>query len=425
MLDAATTQAASPCLHAAARHGRLARPNAMKHPRLLLAVAIQFVASTALSAQERYSPLMAIIDRTGDLLVGLFERPLRPDFATVVPGSGVGAGLTLSPRCGTGWCVDANGVVTVRRYWDARGTLSYSTRTGRVATYAARRHMPKLDFFGLGSGSAEVDRTVFRLDDRLFGLQAEQRLSGWLSISARAEHLSPSVGSGRSSDLPSLDDVFDEADAPGLTRQPAFARYEGSLRVDIPAGRSQAFNQGGELRAAYALYDDQDLSQYSFRRLDIEVRQRFALFGALRRLTLHGQLSTTAARSGNVIPFYLMPTLGGFDVPQGPGDQTIGSDGTLATLRGFTNYRFRDKHLLLLQAEYRIPVWGPIDLSVFGDAGKVATNRDDLDLDGLRRDVGVGLSVMRGPDTALRFDVGFGGGEGARLFLTVGRIIAP
>jgi hypothetical protein len=397
----------------------------MPKPRLLLAVAIQLAASTALSAQERYTPVMAVIDRAGDFLVGLFERPLRPDFATVVPGSGIGAGLTLSPRCGTGWCLDANGVVTVRRYWDAQGTISYNTRTTRVAAYAATRDMPKLDFFGLGSVSAEADRTVFSLEDRLVGIQAEQRLSGWFAVSARAELLRPEVGSGRSSDLPSLEDVFDEADAPGLTRQPNFARYEASLRVDIPAGRSQAFNQGGELRAAVAHYADRDLDRYSFRRVDVEVRQRFALLGALRRLTLHGRLSTTAASSGNDVPFYLMPTLGGLDLPQGPGDQTIGSDGTTATLRGFTNYRFRDKHLLLLQAEYRIPVWGPIDLSLFGDAGKVASSRDDLDLDDLRRNMGVGLSIMRGPDTALRFDVGFGGGEGARLFLTVGRIIAP
>ncbi|HEY7566978.1 MAG TPA: hypothetical protein VH762_05375 [Gemmatimonadaceae bacterium] len=398
----------------------------MKKLRLLLAVAIQFTGLTAPSAQERYSPLMAAIDKTGDLLIGLFERPLRPDFATVAPGGGIGAGLTFSPRCITGWCVDANGVLTVRRYWDAQGTLSYSTRTSRVAAYAARRHMPTLDFFGLGSGSAEVDRTVFRLDDRLVGLQAEQRLTGWLAVSARAEQLRPTVGSGRSSDLPSLDDSFDEADAPGLTQQPKFARYEGSLRVDIPAGRSLAFNQGGELRAAYAFYEDQDLDRYSFRRFDFEVRQRFALLGVLRRLTLHGRLSTTTTGSGtNAIPFYLMPTLGGFDLSQRPGDETIGSDGTMATLRGFTNYRFRDRHLLLLQAEYRIPVWGPIDLSIFGDAGKVASRRADLDLDGLRRDLGAGLSIMRGPNTALRVDVAVGGGEGARMFLTVARIIAP
>jgi hypothetical protein len=140
---------------------------------------------------------------------------------------------------------------------------------------------------------------------------------------------------------------------------------------------------------------------------------------------LHGQLSTSTPRAGHVIPFYLMPTLGGFELLRSPGDETIGSDGTLATLRGFTNYRFRDRHLVLLQAEYRIPLWGPIDVSLFGDAGKVASRRDDLDLTDLRRNMGVGLSIMRGPQTAVRLDVGFGGGEGTRLFLTFGQIIAP
>ncbi len=399
----------------------------MKDLRLLLAVAIQLAAGTALPAQERYTPLMAVIDRTGEFLVGLFERPLRPDFATVVPGSGIGAGLTFSPQCAGTWCVDANGVVSVRGYWGTQGTLSYNSRTTRVAAYAGLRDMPKLDFFGLGNASAELDRTIFRREDRLLGLQAEQRLSGWLAVTARAEQLWPDVRSGRSSDLPSLEDVFDEADAPGLTLQPRFARYEASLRMDLPAGGIQAFNQGGEYRAAYAVYADQELDRNSFRRVDLELRQRFRLLGDLRRLTLHGRLSTSDARSGDVVPFYLMPTLGGFDVPEGPGGghQAIGSDGTMATLRGFTNYRFRDRHLLLLQAEYRMPVWGPIDLSIFGEAGKVASSRGDLDLADLRRGMGVGLSVMRGPNTALRLDVGFGGGEGARIFLTVGRIIAP
>lgn len=397
----------------------------MIKPHLLLAVAIQFTAITALSAQERYSPLMAAIDWTGDLLVRLFERPLRPDFATVAPGSGIGAGLTFSPRCIAGWCIDANGVGTVRRYSDAQGTLSYNTASSRVAAYASLRNMPKLDFFGLGSESAESDRTNFRLDDRLVGVQADRRLSSWLAVSVRGEHLWANVSSGRSSELPSIEDVFGDVTAPGLTRQPNFDRFGASLLVDVPAGNSIAFNQGGELRAAYEFSADQDFDRYSFHRVDIEMRQRFALLGPLRRLTLHGRVASTTARSGHDVPFYLMPTLGGFELSRGPGDGTLGSDGTLATLRGFTNYRFRDRHVLLLQAEYRIPVWGPIDFSVFGDAGKVAGRRGDLDLTDLQRNMGVGLSIMRGPQTALRLDVGFGGGEGTRLFLTLGQLIAP
>lgn len=396
----------------------------MTRTRLVVVVASQLAAYQPLSAQERYSRLESVIDKTGDFLISLFERPVRPDFATVAPGGGIGTGLTFSPRCVGPWCVDASAVATVRSYWGARGALTYSARTTSVTTYGDVREMPKLDFFGLGGDSDESNRTNFRLSARVVGVQVDQRITGWVTLTARAEQFWPDVGRGRSSDVPSIENLFDNADAPGLTRQPSFGQYEAEVRVDLPAGGSQAMNQGGEYRASYARYSDQDQDRYSFGRLDVEFRQRFAVLGALRRLTLHGLLTSTSTGSGDVVPFYLMPTLGGHDLVLGRGEP-IGSDGTRATLRGFTNYRFRDRHLLLLQAEYRVPIWGPIDLSFFGDAGNVTSTRGDLDLTDLRRDVGVSLSIMRGPNTAARLDVGFGGGEGARMLLTVGRVIAP
>jgi hypothetical protein len=97
-----------------------------------------------------------------------------------------------------------------------------------------------------------------------------------------------------------------------------------------------------------------------------------------------------------------------------------GPDGTEATLRGFRNLRFRDRDLLLMQAEYRLPVWGPVEATVFADAGKVAGQRSDLDLTDLRRDFGFSASMMQKWSTVARVDVGFGSGEGARVFFTFG-----
>jgi hypothetical protein len=284
--------------------------------------------------------------------------------------------------------------------------------------------MSKLDFFGLGNSSAEEDRTNFRLKDGLLGLFVEQRFSDWLVLTARAEALRPEIRRGRSSTLPSIETQFSDADAPGLTQQPNFTRYEAAVRLELPAGDFDAVNQGGDVRAAHSYYSDGGLDRYSFRRWDIEGRQRFTVLGPLRRLTLHGQLSTTMTSAGHDVPFYFMPTLGGLPLPEGPIEHAIGSDGTLATLRGFTNYRFRDRNVLLLQAEYRQPLWGPIDFSVFGDLGKVASARADLDLSDLRHDFGAGLSIMRGSSTATRLDIAFGG-EGTRVVFTIGRVIAP
>jgi hypothetical protein len=64
-------------------------------------------------------------------------------------------------------------------------------------------------------------------------------------------------------------------------------------------------------RAAYGLYDDQQFNQFNFTRIDLEARHKFAVFGPHRRLTLHGWVATTEPRSGNIVPFYMQPTLGG------------------------------------------------------------------------------------------------------------------
>ena len=67
---------------------------------------------------------------------------------------------------------------------------------------------------------------------------------------------------------------------------------------------------------------------------------------------------TTSADANNVIPFYMLPTLGG---------QTS----TRVSLRGFENYRFRAPDTMFVQAEYSLPVFDPFALLLFYDAGNV------------------------------------------------------
>jgi hypothetical protein len=94
----------------------------------------------------------------------------------------------------------------------------------------------------------------------------------------------------------------------------------------------------------------------------------------------------TFTPDGNEVPFFLQPTLGGKARLVSVHEDLIGSDGTRATLRGYRSLRFRDRNLLLLQAEYRIPIWGPFDTTVFIDAGKVAGRPADVNLADLRHD---------------------------------------
>jgi outer membrane translocation and assembly module TamA len=99
----------------------------------------------------------------------------------------------------------------------------------------------------------------------------------------------------------------------------------------------------------------------------------------------------------------------------------LGTDGTKATLRAFQNYRFRDRNLLLMQAEYRIPLHKNVDATVFYDAGQVAHGVSGLFRD-IKRGTGFSLSYMRKGATVGRLDVGYGGGEGVHLFWSFGAL---
>ncbi len=73
--------------------------------------------------------------------------------------------------------------------------------------------------------------------------------------------------------------------------------------------------------------------------------------------------------------------------------------------------------------EYRVAkLIGPIDLTIFADAGTVATLRGDLKPSKFATNGGFSLSLMTIDATALRVDVGMGGGEGVHVFFSVGPI---
>jgi outer membrane protein assembly factor BamA len=105
-------------------------------------------------------------------------------------------------------------------------------------------------------------------------------------------------------------------------------------------------------------------------------------------LSLRGRVQTTHLDDDQVIPFFMLPALGG------------GS-----SLRGFTSWRFRDRHSLLLQAEWRVLVNSFFDTAIFYDAGKVTDRQSDLDLDGLKSDYGIGFRLHGPAATPLRIEL--------------------
>ena len=366
--------------------------------------------------------LYARIERTIIRIHSVFGAPLHPVISGVAPGGGLGAGLGYDAPGRGPWAASAKAVYTLNRYWVTEAIAGYKDRRTEFEAFGRARDMTRLDYFGPGPNSNLFDRTDYRLRDPVVGGHGKFRVTPWLALGGRVEELWPNVGSGRAPRVRSIEQLFGETEAPGLTAQPRFGRYQGSVDVHLPGGAGDAFYQGTKSRLTYAMYDDQEVELFNFRRLDLEAQQVFAGFGAHHRLTLGGWASTSTTDAGQEVPFYLEPTLGGKSDIRSVHEDRLGSDGTDATLRGYRNLRFRDRNLLLLQAEYRVPLWGPIDGTLFADAGKVAPTRSDLDLTDLRRDVGFSLSIMKGWATWARVDVGFGSGEGARVFFSLGEL---
>ena len=348
----------------------------------------------------------------------LFGSPLHLVIDGVGPGGGYGAGLGYTSPGNGPWSLRAKTVYTWNNYWSAEGSAGYKNRRSQVEAFARTRGMYRLDYFGIGPESQRFNRTFYAYRDPVIGTDGKFRVTPWLALGGRVEEIWPYAHSGERS--PTIEQRFFPNGAPGLFAPTRYGRYQGSLDIHIPGGAGDAFYQGTKTRATYAVYDEQATDQFNFTRVDLEAQQVFAGFGAQHRLTLSGWASSLTPESGSEVPFSLMPTLGGTSEIRSVHDDRLGSDGTQATLRGFRNLRFRDRNLLLLQAEYRVPLWKPVDATVFADAGKVASVRSDLDLNNLRRDFGFSVSMMKGWDTAARIDVAFGSGEGARVYLTIG-----
>jgi outer membrane protein assembly factor BamA len=157
-------------------------------------------------------------------------------------------------------------------------------------------------------------------------------------------------------------------------------------------------SRGGRYGVSMAMFHDRDLGRYSFRRVEADAAQ-YIPFGRTV-LALRGRIDVSAVGAGQDIPFYLLPTLGGS-----------------RSLRGYAEYRFRDRNAMLLDAEYRWPLFHALDAAVFYDAGTVAP-----EVSGLTRRLlasyGVGIRAHSATHLITRFDVARGK-EGMRVALTL------
>ena len=93
-------------------------------------------------------------------------------------------------------------------------------------------------------------------------------------------------------------------------------------------------------------------------------------------------------RDDRVVPFYLLPQLGGtFD------------------LRGFNPYRFADSNAFMAAVEHRWYAFSGLEMALFVDAGKTVPEKGRVNFSELNYSGGIGLRARVRGAVVLRMDV--------------------
>jgi hypothetical protein len=301
--------------------------------------------------------------------------------------------------------------------------------------YAQSISLNKLNYFGLGNATSLAGASVFGMTETIVGANVIKPVFEWPAISKLNLSLLGEVNgrfvnirgeTGQS--VPSIEAVYTNATAPGLSSQPGFVQLGEGVRIKPVIGDHLELNYMGRFEEFVAPSN----SQNSFERWTIDLVHTFYLYGytesglktsnatgpdecapsgqkcpeVSHSRNLNGSvgvrllLSESITSATSAVPFYFQQTLGGSDI-----------NGALA-LGSYRDYRFRAPNLLLLQESFEHSIWGPFGLKFMADEGRVALTRGDVGFSHLRHSFAAGLTLRAGGFPMVSMMFAWGGAEG-------------
>jgi outer membrane protein assembly factor BamA len=321
----------------------------------------------------------------------------HPMIGGIKSGSGFGGGTWVETNG-----IRSSGQISINGYQKYQVRFAAPLPSVLFADFAAtHRNSPQERFFGIGQTSQKENQTSFRLEDTSyvgrFGFSPAKHvkagvLAGWLETN---------VGKGTYERAPSIENVFSTDQTPGLSSQPNYLQAGAFFEMDYrdEPGNPRA---GGLYKASWTSFQDRKLGQYDFGQYDLEAQQYLPFFNQRRVIVLRARTTLTQTAAGHEVPFFMQPTLGGSE-----------------DLRGFREYRFRDRNMVVFNAEYRWEAFSGLDLAAFADAGQVASKPSYLKWSDFQTSYGAGLRFNTKKSVFLRMDLGFSN-EGRRLFVKFG-----
>jgi hypothetical protein len=452
---------------------------------LLIATPLSAQTETAASSNQEEGAFQAELRREGERLrekcselnlkqlgncaVALAtDHPLHLTLGTLAPLNGVGFGPALvmhhtpNENWRLNWSADFAGAFSgawrTGAYFKAVRTAVQAPVLGGAGTsssdvgihpypvfdgYAQTLSLPKLAYYGIGPDTSRTGKSFYGMRETIIGGSVIypitrggdviRRLN--LSVLGEINNRLVDVRDAHESGAPSIEQLYSELTAPGLTNQPGFAQFGEGVRIKPSLA-------DGHVQLNYVTKFQQFVasdSQYSFRRWTVDLGHEIPLYRNSSRpgprdtnnpndcstnlaaptcpavsrnrtgaVNLRLLVSRSFVSDASVVPFYFQPTLGGSDIN---GSRMLPS---------YDDYRFRGPHVLLLQEsfEHSIGDW-PVGVWIASDQGRVSLQEDNGDAGTFRKTFAAGLTLRAGGFPAVLFSWGTGDSEGHHVAITI------
>ena len=312
----------------------------------------------------------------------------HPFFESAYAGGGFTLGAGYLHHVSSYNTVDVRGSITPSGYKRIEAEFlapRLFNRHGVLSVIGGWREATRVGFYGFGTDTSVDDRANYSFTQPYAQAVLNVRPTrGYLVLTGGFEVSQWNQDAGGGS-APSVDEVYTPTTLPGLGANPTYLHPKAAVALDWRTAPGYT-RTGGYLAVTGHHFGDTD-DQFSFQRVDYDIIQHIPVMRDTWVVSLRGRVETTFVDEGHTIPFFMLPALGG------------GS-----TLRGFSSWRFRDRHSLLLSAEWRVLVNRFLDTAVFYDAGKVTSHTSVLDLTDLKTDYGFGFRFHGPIATPLRIE---------------------
>jgi hypothetical protein len=301
--------------------------------------------------------------------------------------------------------------------------------------YAQSISLNKVNYFGLGNDTTLTGKTLFGTTQTIVGGSVIKPVYEWSAIRGLNLSLLGEVN-GRFVDIrgehgqsvPSIETLYDDTTAPGLSSQPGFFQMGEGLRIKPVIADYLQLNYMGKFEQFFA----PSSSSNSFLRWTVDLNHTFYLYGYTHSApkstdgvgpdscapggetcpkiptsrNLNGSigvrlfLSESMTSGSSIVPFYFQQTLGGSDI------------NSALALGSYQDYRFRAPNLLFLQESFEHSIWGPFGLKFMADQGRVALTRSDIGFSHLKHSFAGGLTLRAGGFPMVSLMFAWGGPEG-------------